>query len=177
MQRLASDLQKHDPELRRPYRNAVFMATTMNVSGNTVTIPHRDWHNAFNGWCAVYAMGKFDYKRRGLLVLHEFKLIVQFPPGAIFLIPSAACTHSNSAIREELDEFRYSLTAYTAGALFRWRDYGYCTEAQLRQEGKGKFEELKRTRASRRERALDLFSKYDELEGDVTKVFELPPKV
>jgi hypothetical protein len=176
MQQLAADLEKHDPGLNRPFRNAVFMAATFNLSANTVTIPHRDWRNVFNGWCAVYAMGSFNYKRRGLLVLHDFKLIIQFPPGAIFLIPSAACTHSNSSIRVDLGESRYSFTCYTAGALFRWRDYGYRTEVQFRQENEEELEKVKRAHVVRRERAINLFSKYDELKDDVTRVFKLPPK-
>lgn len=45
--------------------------------------------------------------------------LIEFPPGATILLPSA---HSNLTI--STDETRYSFTQYTTGALFRWVEQG-----------------------------------------------------
>jgi len=55
--------------------------------------------------------------------LWDCHLVVEFPPGATILLPSAILAHSNVTISPE--ETRYSFTQYTAGGLFRWVDQGF----------------------------------------------------
>lgn len=44
--------------------------------------------------------GPFQPKKGGYLALWELKLVIEFPPGALVLIPSATITHSNVAVAE-----------------------------------------------------------------------------
>ncbi|KIO15368.1 hypothetical protein M407DRAFT_51980, partial [Tulasnella calospora MUT 4182] len=61
--------------------------------------------------------GKFNYKRGGQLVLHEYRLIIELQPGQLILFPSALITHCNIPLQK--GEERYSLTLYSAGGLYR----------------------------------------------------------
>ncbi|KAJ3744569.1 hypothetical protein EV360DRAFT_57546, partial [Lentinula raphanica] len=69
------------------------------------------------GWCTVTALGDFDYRLGGHMVLWGLKLVVELPPGWTMLLPSAYLCHSNTSLRE--GDTRYSITQYTAGGLFR----------------------------------------------------------
>ncbi|KAF8187321.1 hypothetical protein K438DRAFT_1435907, partial [Mycena galopus ATCC 62051] len=51
------------------------------------------------------------------LIFWDCKLILEFPPAANILIPSAAIFYSNIPIAA--GQHRYSFTQYTAGGLFR----------------------------------------------------------
>lgn len=53
----------------------------------------------------------------------DLGLVIEFPPGATILIPSALLRHSNVPISD--NERRYSLTQYTAGAIFRYVYNGF----------------------------------------------------
>jgi hypothetical protein len=57
------------------------------------------------------------------MVLHELKLILEFPPGCSLYIPSAIITHENISI--DTKERRQVITAYTSGNLFQYVDYGF----------------------------------------------------
>ncbi|KAJ6586761.1 hypothetical protein B0H10DRAFT_1832028, partial [Mycena sp. CBHHK59/15] len=78
--------------------------------------------------CAITALGIFDYTKCGHLVLWNYKLVLEFPPGTTILIRSTAIYHSNIPITS--GERRYSFTQYTAGGLFRWVEHGYKTEEE-----------------------------------------------
>lgn len=95
-------------------------------------------------------------------MLWDLKLVVEFPPGATILIPSATVRHSNTAIRK--GETRYSFTQYAAGGLFRWVDHGYQTE-RVRMEGWSAEQEEQDTAEGERrwEEGIKLFSTLDEL--------------
>lgn len=118
-------IYQKDPSLKRPFPNSIFCATTYNFGPETVCLPHLDKANLAYGKCSITGLGNYDYKRGGHLVLWELKLVVEFPPGATVLIPSAVITHSNTPISP--GETRYSFTQYTAGTLFRWVENGFMT--------------------------------------------------
>ncbi|KAJ7828584.1 hypothetical protein B0H14DRAFT_2263384, partial [Mycena olivaceomarginata] len=85
-----------------------FAAVTFNFGPATITFPHTDALNLTWGWCAITALGAFDPRRGGHLVLWDLCLVIQFPPGSTILIPSAILWHSNVGIASE--ERRYSFT-------------------------------------------------------------------
>jgi hypothetical protein len=149
---------EHDPSLKRPF-NSVFAAATYNLGPQTVCLPHRDEANLSFGMCAITALGNFDPRKGGHLVLEDGKLAIEFPSGSTILIPSAIMTHSNVPIAA--DEERCSFTQYTASALFTWVDHGFQTtssfESQLELEGKAlEYSEEKRERWKI---GLDIFPK------------------
>ncbi|KAH9474962.1 hypothetical protein JR316_0012061 [Psilocybe cubensis] len=115
-----------DPELKRVFPNSIFSAATFNMGPCTVCTKHKDFSNLPYGYCAVTALGDFDPRQGGHLILWELGLVVEFPPGSTILLPSALISHSNTAISQH--EKRYSFTQYTAGGLFRWVAHGCRTK-------------------------------------------------
>lgn len=66
------------------------------------------------------------------MVLEDFKVIIDFPPGWTCLIPSACVRHGNTAI--QAGERRYSFTQYISGNLFRWVRHGFRLASSLPDE-------------------------------------------
>ncbi|KAJ6533828.1 hypothetical protein DFH09DRAFT_1250058 [Mycena vulgaris] len=125
-------LRKNHPDLRRPFAHSVFFCAAFNFGRNVWTFKHRDVLNLAFGWCAVQALGDFDPKKGGHLVLWDLKLVVEFPPGALILLPSATIAHSNVPVGE--NEERVSFTQFSAGGIFRYVDNGCRTEKELVEE-------------------------------------------
>jgi hypothetical protein len=153
-------LQEKHPELRRSYSNSVFAACTFNLGPRTVCFPHRDFANLSFGWCAITAIGDFDYTKGGHLILWDLKIVLEFPPGSTILIPSACLLHSNVEIAP--GEQRMSMTQYSAGGLFRWASYGFMKESGLQKDKAGWAAELE-SRLTRWEWGLGLYSTKDSL--------------
>ncbi|KAJ7049989.1 hypothetical protein C8F01DRAFT_1264713 [Mycena amicta] len=93
---------------------SVFASFTFNFGPQTVTHPHLDLANLAWGWCFITALGWFDAKIGGFLVLWDLKIYIPFPPGSTIGIPSALLRHSNVGIQP--GEIRYSFTQFSAGA-------------------------------------------------------------
>jgi hypothetical protein len=154
-------LFKAHPSLRRNFMNSVWTTITFNFGPRTVCYVHRDPGNLAFGWCAITALGRFDPKRSGHLILWDMKLVIEFPPGSTILIPSATLRHSNVRLQE--GESRVSFTQYTSGGLFRWVENGFRTNADFeKQDKKGKMRADK-VSETRWEEGLKLFSTLDEL--------------
>ncbi|KAG6895723.1 hypothetical protein C0992_013012 [Termitomyces sp. T32_za158] len=133
--------------LQQIFSKSIFPSAAFNFGGNVFTKAHRDCMNSAIGWCAIHALGSYNPKHSGHLVLPDLKLVIEFPPGALIFIPSATLTHANLPVAE--GESRVSFTQYCGGGLLRYVANGYRMETQLRKEN---FEEymrmcdLKRTR-------------------------------
>ncbi|KAJ7129917.1 hypothetical protein C8R43DRAFT_1134175 [Mycena crocata] len=119
---------KRYSHLHRPFLNGIWSAVTFNLGPYTCALGHRDFANLAFGWCAITALGYFNYQKGGHLILWDCHLVLEFPPGCTILIPSAAIFHSNIPISNT--ERRYSFTQYTAGGLFRWVEHGFKTEEE-----------------------------------------------
>ncbi|PBK59168.1 hypothetical protein ARMSODRAFT_899663, partial [Armillaria solidipes] len=156
------DLLLHDASLVLNWINSIFAAATFNFGPRTLCFRHTDSGNLPFGWCAITALGRFNARRGGHLVLWDLKLVIDFPPGSTILIPSAILRHSNTAIAK--CERRYSFTQYTVGGLFRWVDYGCRSSEEYWGTLQG--DELARAQKERAERwkqGLAMFSTLDEL--------------
>ncbi|KAJ7911151.1 hypothetical protein B0H13DRAFT_1614874 [Mycena leptocephala] len=149
------------PDLRRPFGHSVFFCAAFNFGPNVWTFRHRDVLNLAFGWCAIQALGEFDPTKGRHLVLWDLNLVVEFPPGALILLPSATLAHSNIPVAPE--EKRASFTQFSAGGIFRYVDNGFRTEEQLEEENPEEYERLMDLKASRWEEGLNLLSKMDEL--------------
>ncbi|KAJ7787778.1 hypothetical protein B0H14DRAFT_2537226, partial [Mycena olivaceomarginata] len=90
---------------------------------------HRDVLNLVFGWCVVQVLGQFDVTKGGHLILWDLKLVVEFPHGALILLPSTTVAHSNVPVQP--DEERVSFTQFTAGGIFHYVDNGCQTVEQL----------------------------------------------
>lgn len=154
-------LYKHDPACKPPFPNCVWPACTFNLGPRCCSRGHCDSQNIPQGWCAVWALGDYDPRFGGHLVLEEFNLVIEFPPGSLILIPSSTIRHGNTPIREH--EHRYSFTQYCAGGLMRWIHHGFVPEWSLtddvRKEAYGK-------KGERWMEALNMYSVLEELVED-----------
>jgi hypothetical protein len=86
---IVSKLMASNPSLRFNFFNSIFACATYNFGPQTTSLEHLDFGNYIAGWCAITALGRFDYTRGGHLVLWDLRLVVEFPPGWTILIPSA----------------------------------------------------------------------------------------
>ena len=118
-----TEIEERHPGLSQPFPETAFGALTFNFGPDACTYPHKDMKNLSWGWCSVTALGEFDYRKGGHLVLWDMGIAVEFPAHSTILIPSAVVEHSNTAIGE--GEKRQSATQYTAGGLFGWRAHGF----------------------------------------------------
>jgi len=139
---------ERDEMLKTPFLGSVFACTAFNFGPRVVTKPHRDHLNLAYGWCSITALGNFDHKLGGHVVLPDLKLAIEFPAGSTILVPSAVLTHYNLPIGSK--ETRRSITQFSAGGIFRWISYGFqlkraATAASVKGEkcwerGKGLFD-------------------------------------
>ncbi|KAJ7838569.1 hypothetical protein B0H13DRAFT_1599868 [Mycena leptocephala] len=63
------------------------------------------------------------------VVLWDLKIIIYFPPGSTFLLPSAILRHSN--IKIDPRETRGSFTQFTPAGIFRWVYNGFKTDEKV----------------------------------------------
>ncbi|KAJ7803236.1 hypothetical protein B0H14DRAFT_3487658 [Mycena olivaceomarginata] len=115
-------LDNSHPNLRRPFVGSVFFCAAFNFGRSVWTFRHRDVLNLVFGWCAIQALGKFGATKGGHLVLWDLKLVVEFPAGALILLPSATIAHSNVPVQN--GEERISFTQFSASGIFRYVDNG-----------------------------------------------------
>ena len=99
-----------------PSNQLPFASFTLNVRHQCICGAHVDCHNLPCGLCLASPFGTFDYKKGGHLILHKLKLVLEVPPGAAVLFPSAIITHENIPIAAS--EFCQSITGFTPGTLF-----------------------------------------------------------
>lgn len=152
-------LCENQPELRRPFKNSVYTTATVNFGPKAFCVPHLDFGNDPAMMCLVTALGQFDYRRGGHLVLWDLKLVIEFPPGCTACLPSSLIRHSNLPIQP--GDCRASLVQYAAGALFRWVDHGFKTLKTCNPELRAK---LQGRDSDRFASGLDLFTTLEEFE-------------
>ncbi|TEB33498.1 hypothetical protein FA13DRAFT_1626964 [Coprinellus micaceus] len=160
-------LYDSQPELVANFDNSIFTAASFNCGPQTVSLDHFDHNNLSYGPCALTPLGTYDYKKGGHLILFDLKLVIEFPPGTIALIPSAAVRHGNTPIGP--DEDRMSIAQYCAGGIFRWVAYGHKTGASLdsTKAGRQKKQELNGGHDERWIEGLDLYSTVDSWTQDL----------
>ncbi|RDB20133.1 hypothetical protein Hypma_012874 [Hypsizygus marmoreus] len=149
------------PELRRNFPRSIFPSAAFNFGPNVWTYRHRDSLNCPFGWCAIQALGDFDPTRGGHLILWELRLVIEFPPGSLVLIPSATISHSNVPVQG--GDTRASFTQYCAGGLFRYVDNGFRTEKEFEKEDVAGFRQMCKLKETRWTMGLGLLSKFDDI--------------
>ncbi|KAF8056698.1 hypothetical protein FPV67DRAFT_1456799 [Lyophyllum atratum] len=155
------------------FPESIYPGISFNLSPSTITLDHLDFHNSPHGLCPVTALGKFNPKQGGHLVLFDLKIAIEFPPGSTILLLSGLLRHGNTAIQP--GEQRYSITQFCAGGLVRYVRYGFCTAQSILRDhpktGKAIIEKLNGDRAQRKARSLHLFSTITGLVKDRHQVF------
>ncbi|KAF9494112.1 hypothetical protein BDN71DRAFT_1393806 [Pleurotus eryngii] len=154
-------LHKALPHLHRNFHCSVFPCATLNFRPKVQTVKHQDTLNLAHGWCSITALGQFDHRKGGHIVLWNAKVVIEFPSHSTILIPSATIAHSNLEIHDS--ECRVSFTQYCAGGIFQWVDNGCRTQHNFR---KADFEEYSRTMERQQTgwvEGLRLYSTLDEI--------------
>ncbi|KAJ7915782.1 hypothetical protein B0H13DRAFT_2231807 [Mycena leptocephala] len=144
-------LRKRFPHLGRPFVKSVFSCVAINFGPDVWTFRHRDVLNLPFGWCAIQSLGKFDPTKGGHLVLWDLKMVIEFPPGALVLIPSATLSHSNIPVA--VGDHRASFTQFTAGGIF----------AEFEREDSDGYAEAMASKDQRWEMGLNLWTTIDEI--------------
>jgi len=142
-----------------PFANCIFGSFAVDFGPYAVSTPHRDVKNLAFGWCAITALGAFDYVLGGHLILWDLGLVFEFPPGTTIMVPSSVVCHSNTRIQRH--EHRYSFTMYTSGGLFRWVEHGFELESIYQKTVQAARDAA--WNATRWTRGLALFSTMEEL--------------
>ncbi|TRM61202.1 hypothetical protein BD626DRAFT_549207 [Schizophyllum amplum] len=154
------------PRLRRAlnFKKSVWLCLTVNFGPRTVAYPHRDFGNLSFGFCAITALGRFDPNTGGHIVLRELKLVVRFPPGSTIELPSALITHYNTGIGR--GQKRFSVTQYTAGAVFRFVEHGcQLNDAYYRSLSKEERTQAAVEDAGRWKKGLNMFTRLPALKS------------
>jgi hypothetical protein len=116
-------LLAHYPWLRMPFDCSIFPCFTINFGPFAISFNHRDYNNAPGVPCVITALGDFDPTRGGHLILFDYGMIMEFPPGATVMLLSGCVHHGNTAIQD--GEYRTSIISYMAGGLARDVAYGF----------------------------------------------------
>ncbi|KAJ7803081.1 hypothetical protein B0H14DRAFT_3487824 [Mycena olivaceomarginata] len=156
-----AELKRQLPHLNRPFPKSVFASAAFNFGPRVWTFKHRNICNLAFGWCAIQSLRPFNAVKGGHLVLWDLKMVVEFPAGALILLPSATVSHSNVAL--EVGEERISFTQFTAGGLFRWVDNGGRTLEELEREDPDEWQHMQDLKDTRWETGLSYFSTVDKL--------------
>ncbi|THU87722.1 hypothetical protein K435DRAFT_821854 [Dendrothele bispora CBS 962.96] len=149
---------EHNPSIYFNFPNSIFAAATFNFGPQTVALLHIDHLNYIYGWCSITALGNYEYRNGGHLILWDLKMVIEFPPGWTILIPSLFIRHGNTEIAP--GEKRFSFTQYTSGSLFRYVDNNFRMRTQMSES------ENKEAATRQKERineGLNLYSTLDEL--------------
>ncbi|KAJ6565255.1 hypothetical protein DFH09DRAFT_919710 [Mycena vulgaris] len=148
-----------------PLAGCVFACITFNFGPRTATCPHLDFLNLAWGWCFITALGWFNWKKGGHLILWGLgpgPLVFQFSPGATIAIPSAVFRYSNVAIQQ--GEKRFSFTQYTSAGVFRFVKNGLKTDLKLKKSmTKVKREAFAAAAKTRYAEGVDMYSKLQDL--------------
>jgi hypothetical protein len=91
--------------LDRLFPDSVWAAMSFNFGLATWCYRHKDWENLAFWVCIITSAGKFDSTCGGHLILWECGLVIEFPAGALIIIPLAVISHSNLPIQPH--ETRY----------------------------------------------------------------------
>lgn len=150
------------PHLRRIFGcKNIFACAAFNFGPRVCTVSHRDQLNLSFGWCGIFALGWFDSKLGGHLVLDDIKRIIEFPTGSLILIPSATLMHRNLPVWEH--EEWMSFTLFSAGGLFRFVDNGFQTESALCKKNPSQYAKIMEQKKLCWQFGCSLWSKLDDL--------------
>ncbi|KAJ7180004.1 hypothetical protein C8R43DRAFT_941738 [Mycena crocata] len=136
-----------------------YMSTTRITS--TASTNTRPFSAASSQNLSFHPPAPSTQKKGGHLVLWDLKLVIEFPPGALILLPSATLSHSNVPVQP--GDKHISFTQFTAGGLMCFVDNGFRTEQTLADEDPEEYARMLEQKDSRWEMGLGLFSAIDEL--------------
>ncbi|KAF7369749.1 hypothetical protein MVEN_00306700 [Mycena venus] len=139
-------LRERLPHLTRNWERSVFSQAAFNFGPNVWTFQHHDVLNVAFGMCTVHALGDFNPKKGGHLILWELKLVIEFPPW-----------------RPHPSPLRHNHTLEYSGGLFHYVDNGFRTEKELAEQDPEQYARVCEQKDARWVMGLGLLSTVDEL--------------
>ncbi|KAJ7017506.1 hypothetical protein C8F04DRAFT_979167, partial [Mycena alexandri] len=107
------------------------------------------------------ALGTYDSRYRGDIILWDDGWVIRFPPGATILFPAALMRYS--FVQVQPGEKQYTFSQYLPAGLARYVGNGYESDAQFeRGATKRDMEGLRRMRGRRLDAAINMYSSIDE---------------
>ncbi|KAF8887917.1 hypothetical protein CPB85DRAFT_1231941 [Mucidula mucida] len=162
-------LYKQRPDLAPNFKHSVFPMACFNFAcrgRNIICFKHRDVMNIPYGWCAITALGLFDYRKGGHLILWDYGVYFEFPAGTTIYVPSALVVHSNTRLANPDIEERSSFTQYLPGSVLQWIDNGFKSNKQLKADDCARFADIAAWTLDRWTRGLAMMSTWDELKDN-----------
>ena len=135
--------------------------------GDAMVILQEEYYNSKNkaeGWITVTALGNFNTKTSGHLILWELGLVVEFPAGLTILFPSTIICHRNVPIKP--CETQASLTQFATGRLFHYADLEFKTDKKFKEVDLAAWKRLVKERKKVWATAVKNYSHYDSLQSD-----------
>lgn len=166
-------LYDRHPALKLNFNNSIYPAAAFNFGPRSVCYQHTDFANDPVNWCHITALGRYDHTKGGHIILYNLRLVVEFPPSASILIPSAIVPHGNVPIQE--GEVRLVFTQYCPGGLLRWVDAKFQTLKTLGQSDPVAKADFNARLEQRTQSAVRYFSRWDELLADLEEASKPDP--
>ncbi|KAF9055763.1 hypothetical protein BJ165DRAFT_443639 [Panaeolus papilionaceus] len=165
-QKIALLRDKMPSLLKWTFYNTIWLCTTINLGPHVCCLPRRDSLDVPFEWCAITALGDFDYKKGGHLVLHDLKIAIEFPPGSLILIPSALLNYASTLIQP--GERRMSFTQICSGGLFRFIENGFRSEKTLEKEDREAYANMMKAKEGKQDMGIGLWSTLGDLLAPAT---------
>ena len=157
---------KENLKLKKPYNDKVkaFSCCSFNLGEQFIFFLHLNDGNLAQLWCSITPVGWFDPRIGGHIVLWDYRLVVEFPPGSTMLLPSALVRYSNISIHP--GESCYSIIQYMSGGLFHWVHNGCMSECDwLSQASEKDLRKHQKEQDLQLSKAMKMFTTLDELVG------------
>ncbi|KAJ7680860.1 hypothetical protein DFH06DRAFT_973391, partial [Mycena polygramma] len=152
-------IHSFDSTLRREFQGA-FPAAEFDL-GELGSAPRLQDKDLLHGWRALTALGNYDSRYGGDIILWDDGFIIRFPPGATILFPAALMRYSFVSVRP--GEKQYAFSQYSPAGLYRYITNGYVSDRTIEgNRDKRAVEAVKRARGRRLEAAIDMYSTLNE---------------
>ncbi|KAJ7601267.1 hypothetical protein DFH06DRAFT_1010621, partial [Mycena polygramma] len=150
---------KYDSNLRREFEG-IFPAAEFDL-GELGSAPRLQDRDLTHGWRALTALGNYDSRYGGDIILWDDGWVIRFPPGATILFPAAVMRYSFVDVLP--GEKQYTFSQYSPAGLYRYITNGYKSDSAFERETSAReMEAVKSGRRRRMEAALKMYSRLDE---------------
>ncbi|KAJ7843686.1 hypothetical protein B0H13DRAFT_1648320, partial [Mycena leptocephala] len=152
-------IYKFDEDLRRELPG-VFPAAEFDL-GELGSAPRLQDKDVLHGWRALTALGTYDSRYGGDIILWDDGFVLRFPPGATFLFPAALMRYS--FVEVQPGEKQYTFSQYSPAGLHCYITNGYVSDSTFeRTADKRAMESMHRARGRRLEAGVNMYSRLDE---------------
>ena len=125
---MLNDLCAHNSSVTRPFDQSAFAVTQFIPDTASTALEEEGTPDPepTPTWCAHVALGNYDPTMGGHVVLWDLKVLVEFPPGCVVLLPSTTLLPERpiTTTLGEVGELRRSFTQFTPRELLRWVERG-----------------------------------------------------